>query len=147
MSKSIRSFFVSKTVAVEEGSEPRKKAKIEALLVEETTTIESASAPETPKEEVQVPALAAAISAPVTADSPQIGWPPFDCMEPGWKAALASEYNRPYFKSLLEFLNKESKTQTVYPPAKDLFSAFNLCPLDQVKVNFMPSQTQRVRQC
>jgi hypothetical protein len=133
MSKSIRSFFVSKTVTVEEGSEPRKKAKIEAPLVEEATTIESSSTPSTAKDDDQAPALPASVAAPVTADV-QIGWPPFDCMEPGWKAALAAEYDRPYFKSLLQFLTAESKTQTVYPPAKDLFSAFNLCPLDQVKV-------------
>ena len=145
MSKSIRSFFVSKSVTVEDGTESRKKAKIEASVVEEAVTTESSSSGDASESTVvlerPVPLPSGSISAPVTTTADvQIGWPPFDAMEPGWKAALAAEYERPYFKSLLQFLLTESKSQTVYPPAKDLFSAFNLCPLDQVKVRVLASK-------
>ena len=63
-----------------------------------------------------------------------MGWEPFDTMEQGWKTSLAPEFKKPYFQRLLSFLTSEIKSQTVFPPAKDIFTAFNLCPLDNVKV-------------
>lgn len=63
-----------------------------------------------------------------------VGWPPFDTMEPSWQERLQGEYRKPYFQKLLKFLDKECKTQTVFPPSSQIFTALNLCPYNQVKV-------------
>ena len=56
-------------------------------------------------------------------------------MEPSWKAALEAEFKKPYFNRLLTFLESEKKSgKVVYPPVNQIFSAFELCPLDKVKV-------------
>lgn len=55
-------------------------------------------------------------------------------MEPGWKKALAEEFEKPYFKELAEFVKREYKKGAVYPPPKFLFNAFNLCPFGKVRV-------------
>lgn len=60
--------------------------------------------------------------------------PPVEvALEPEWKAALAPEFRKPYFHDLTDFLRREYKTQQVYPPGKQLFHAFELCPFSQVK--------------
>ena len=51
-----------------------------------------------------------------------------------WKAHLAEEFDQPYFKELSEFVRREYEKAKVYPPPKDIFRAFELCPFDQVKV-------------
>ncbi len=55
-------------------------------------------------------------------------------IENTWKQILAEEFEKDYFKKLVEFVKKEYKTQTVYPPGKDIFSAFDFCPFDKLKV-------------
>ncbi len=55
-------------------------------------------------------------------------------IEESWRLALKDEFEADYFSSLKEFLRKEVKTQTVYPPGKLIFSAFNLTPLTAVRV-------------
>lgn len=55
-------------------------------------------------------------------------------IEPSWKAHLASEFDKPYFLKLADFVRQEYTTHTVYPPGKLIFNAFNLCPFDKVKV-------------
>ena len=52
----------------------------------------------------------------------------------GWEAALRGEFRKPYYRSLYEKVRQEYETRTVYPPAEDLFQAFALTPLEQVKV-------------
>jgi len=47
---------------------------------------------------------------------------------------LSKEFKKPYFKSLTNFVKKEYNSQTIYPPAKLIFNAFNSTPFDQVKV-------------
>lgn len=56
--------------------------------------------------------------------------------EKSWQNALSPHMNTPSFKALTTFLSDAyAKYQPpVYPQAKDIFAAFNLCPLDQVKV-------------
>ena len=51
-----------------------------------------------------------------------------------WKQALQGEYSKPYYQDLYQFVNKEYQTQTVFPPGKDIFNAFHLTPLHEVKV-------------
>ncbi len=51
-----------------------------------------------------------------------------------WKEHLQQEFNKPYFRELTDFVRQEYGQTTVFPPAKLIFNAFDLCPFDQVKV-------------
>ena len=56
-------------------------------------------------------------------------------IEESWKNALASEFEKDYFKKLTDFVRGEYMSgKTVYPEPKNIFNAFNLCPLNNVKV-------------
>jgi len=56
-------------------------------------------------------------------------------IEQSWKNALAEEFGKPYFESLVRFLHSEKAAgKTIYPPGKDIFRAFELTPLPEVKV-------------
>jgi len=52
----------------------------------------------------------------------------------GWCDVLKSEFVSDYFNNLQGFLNVEGENYTVYPPYKEVFSAFNLTPFKDVKV-------------
>ncbi|MBO4603161.1 MAG: uracil-DNA glycosylase [Salinivirgaceae bacterium] len=55
-------------------------------------------------------------------------------IEQSWKQRLQPEFDKPYFEQLTQFVRKEYQTKTIYPPARLIFNAFNLCPFDKVKV-------------
>ena len=56
-------------------------------------------------------------------------------IEQSWKDVLASEFEKDYFKQLTDFVRSEYLSgKTIYPEAKNIFNAFNLCPLQNVKV-------------
>lgn len=55
-------------------------------------------------------------------------------IESSWKERLQPEFEKPYFKELTDFVRNEYKTAKVFPPPKDIFRAFDLCPFDKVKV-------------
>ncbi|MBR6076974.1 MAG: uracil-DNA glycosylase [Paludibacteraceae bacterium] len=55
-------------------------------------------------------------------------------IENSWKEALKDEFEKPYFAALCDFVRQEYKTNTIYPPASLIFNAFNLCPMDKIKV-------------
>jgi len=55
-------------------------------------------------------------------------------IDPSWKLVLQDEFDKPYFEILTHFIRKEYQTQVIYPPAKLIFNAFDLCPFDKVKV-------------
>jgi uracil-DNA glycosylase len=55
-------------------------------------------------------------------------------IESSWKSALANEFDKSYFESLTSFIKEEYKTSKIYPPPKDIFRAFDLCPFNKVKV-------------
>lgn len=56
-------------------------------------------------------------------------------IEESWKNALASEFEKDYFKQLTDFVRSEYMSgKTIYPEPKNIFNAFNLCPLNNVKV-------------
>lgn len=55
-------------------------------------------------------------------------------IENDWLAELGSEFSKPYYKTLYEFVKTEYNTVQVFPPADDIFNAFHLTPLSQVKV-------------
>ena len=51
-----------------------------------------------------------------------------------WYEALAEEFKKPYYKKLFETVNQEYRTRKIFPPANDIFNAFHLTPLKDVKV-------------
>ena len=56
-------------------------------------------------------------------------------IEPGWKAVLAPEFEKPYFQELAARLHAEKRAgKTIYPPGRQIFRAFELTPFDRVKV-------------
>ncbi len=55
-------------------------------------------------------------------------------IEKGWKHALAEEFQKPYFATLSSFVRAAYMTQKVYPPPRDVFRAFALCPFESVRV-------------
>ena len=55
-------------------------------------------------------------------------------IENSWKLQLKNEFQQPYFSNLVQFVKQEYQTQTVYPPGKYIFNAFDQCPFDKVKV-------------
>lgn len=55
-------------------------------------------------------------------------------IESGWKAQLQTEFDKPYFSQLTQFVRSEYATATCYPPGNLIFNAFNLCPFDKVRV-------------
>ena len=56
-------------------------------------------------------------------------------IEQSWKSALADEFNKPYFESLVGILRQEKAAGvTIFPPGRQIFRAFDLTPMDKVKV-------------
>jgi len=53
---------------------------------------------------------------------------------PSWKDRLEKEFEKEYFTSLIQFVKQEYQTQTVYPPGKEIFRAFDCCAFEDVKV-------------
>lgn len=51
-----------------------------------------------------------------------------------WQPHLQSEFDKPYFKTLTDFVKQEYQTQQCFPPGKQIFSAFDWCTFDKVKV-------------
>ena len=53
-----------------------------------------------------------------------------------WREALSKQWNEPYFVSLTDFVRERYRNPsvTVYPPARQIFAAFDQCPFPQVKV-------------
>jgi uracil-DNA glycosylase len=55
-------------------------------------------------------------------------------IDESWKARLAAEFEQPYFAELRRFVREEYDQRRVYPPAAQIFRAFDECPFDLVKV-------------
>lgn len=55
-------------------------------------------------------------------------------IEAGWKQVLQPEFDKPYFETLTSFVRSEYQSNTIYPPASQIFNAFDLCPFEQTKV-------------
>lgn len=57
-------------------------------------------------------------------------------IEEGWKKVLAAEFDKPYFAGLTDMVRREYSDPSfkVYPPAAQIFAAFDSTPYDEVKV-------------
>ncbi len=51
-----------------------------------------------------------------------------------WLAPLKPEFSKPYYAELFNFVKNEYATRQIFPPADDIFNAFHLTPLHEVKV-------------
>jgi uracil-DNA glycosylase len=55
-------------------------------------------------------------------------------LEPNWKTALNPIFQSDSFTKLTDFVKQEYQQHQVFPPGKQIFSAFWQCPLPSVKV-------------
>lgn len=55
-------------------------------------------------------------------------------IESSWKEGLSAEFETQYFAQLAEAVRQEYKAGACYPPGNLIFNAFNLTPMDKVKV-------------
>ncbi len=55
-------------------------------------------------------------------------------IESSWKSRLSEEFEKEYFAGLTAFVREEYRQHKVYPPARLIFNAFDLCPFEQVRV-------------
>ena len=53
---------------------------------------------------------------------------------PGWKSVLKDEFEKSYFKNLVQFVKTEYSSHTCYPPPNKIFAAFDYTPFEKVKV-------------
>ena len=51
-----------------------------------------------------------------------------------WLQPLQKEFKKPYYRKLYDTVKREYSTYQVFPPADDIFNAFHLTPLSEVKV-------------
>lgn len=52
----------------------------------------------------------------------------------GWDSALEDEFEKPYFKELLEKVDEEYSKYKVYPPRGKIFAALTNCDINDIKV-------------
>jgi len=55
-------------------------------------------------------------------------------IDESWKNVLHDEFKKPYFKELTEFVKAEYQAHTCYPPGNHIFSAFDNCKFEKLKV-------------
>ncbi|MFY0604196.1 MAG: uracil-DNA glycosylase [Flavobacteriaceae bacterium] len=55
-------------------------------------------------------------------------------IDESWKKILKNEFDNPYFKELVFFVKDQYKNHRCYPKGVDIFSAFNHCSFNDVKV-------------
>ena len=51
-----------------------------------------------------------------------------------WSEVLSDEFSKQYFIKLETFVEEERKSQKIYPPKDQVFTAFDLTPFEDVKV-------------
>lgn len=55
-------------------------------------------------------------------------------IEPSWASVLQDVFEQEFFQNLTSFVKDEYAESKVFPPGKEIFSAFDHCPFDRVKV-------------
>lgn len=51
-----------------------------------------------------------------------------------WLTPLSPEFKKPYYAGLYKKIREEYSKQQIFPPAEEIFTAFELTPLSEVKV-------------
>ncbi len=58
-----------------------------------------------------------------------------DCLLPSWQPFMPSQMAQPYYENLQDYLESRRKEGAIiYPPKDEIFKAFELTPLDKIKV-------------
>ena len=55
-------------------------------------------------------------------------------IDASWSTHLEKEFRQPYFENLVSFVKTAYQHESVYPPAKEIFRAFELCSFEATKV-------------
>ena len=55
-------------------------------------------------------------------------------IDESWRQVLQPEFDKPYFELLTGFVRHAYRTTQCFPPAGQIFRAFDLCPFDKVRV-------------
>lgn len=55
-------------------------------------------------------------------------------IENEWLAPLKPEFSKPYYAKLYRFVNDEYKNAVIYPKKQDVFRAYEITPVNKVKV-------------
>jgi uracil-DNA glycosylase len=55
-------------------------------------------------------------------------------IHPSWYRALASEFEKPYWSILTDFVKREYSQRRCFPEGKNIFRAYDSTPFDAVKV-------------
>lgn len=55
-------------------------------------------------------------------------------IESTWKEKLSEEFEKEYFSTLAEFVKSEYQSKKIFPPPREIFSAFEFAPFENVKV-------------
>ena len=55
-------------------------------------------------------------------------------IDESWRQVLQPEFDKPYFELLTDFVRHAYRTTQCFPPASQIFRAFDLCPFDKVRV-------------
>ncbi|MEP1032137.1 uracil-DNA glycosylase [Ekhidna sp.] len=55
-------------------------------------------------------------------------------IEDSWKKQLEAEFEKDYFRELTAFVKRAYEQKRIYPPGSLIFSAFDHCPFDDLKV-------------
>jgi len=51
-----------------------------------------------------------------------------------WRERLSAEFDKEYYKQLVHFLREQEHSNTIFPPKKERFNAYNTTPFESVKV-------------
>ena len=51
-----------------------------------------------------------------------------------WKELLQEEFDKPYFETLTRFVKEEYASRQIFPAGRNIFRAFDKCPLSSLKV-------------
>lgn len=55
-------------------------------------------------------------------------------IHPSWKDKLEGQFELPYWNEMTTFVRDQYQTKKIYPPARQIFNAFEMCPFEEVKV-------------
>ena len=55
-------------------------------------------------------------------------------IDESWRQVLQPEFDKPYFELLTNFVRNTYRTTQCFPPAGQIFRAFDLCPFNRVRV-------------
>ena len=55
-------------------------------------------------------------------------------IEKSWQKVLIEEFEKDYFKKLANIIRSQYTNQKIFPPPKNIFRAFELCPFEKTKV-------------